>query len=817
MKRQETNCIDWISTARMAFAIGCAIICVAQSSMGLEPGLTRPPQEIADRLKTERPYSEGELAKRIQQIKQERLTSMQNGLPLAPKTMNLAIPILMGNYSDNAHIFTASDFQTLLFGANPTRSMTDYYDEVSYNQLHVTGTVYGPYTAAENQAYYVSGRWGMGSYPRNNVGFMVSLLYQADPTIDFRQYDNDGPDGVPNSGDDDGFVDAFIAMYPDGCPATPPRQGGDPDNMAVNTASFAEYLGQPYNTNDIGANGTNIKINSYVILCAEMWDGTTNEILPIGAFCHEFAHLLGLPDLYDYDRDSWGVGNWCLMGLGNMGATWYWTTSGTPTHMSAWCKEYMGWLTPTVITKAQTLEISPVENTPAVYKVWEDGYQGGRYWLIENRTKTGFDKDLPGEGLLIWHCNEDACYDNSDNGFRLVDLEEADGLNFLDQTLVWGAGPTAGAIYPGPTNNTRFDDASNPSALDVYGNPTNLAIYDIAYVSGSGSPVRVTIKPRVLYGTTISYHETSCDYFYSYNIASVIGYGASGTGHGAIRMTSPIAGTLVAVRAVAKGVHSVGFTINVFDDIVGGVPQGFHTSASAGFGLYRNPRYLHVPLSEPVPLTLGQTFVLDGIWGNETAPVPVTDRKPISGQSYYSSDGNSFAPLTNLDVAMRAVIRFPCIDSLSPDDDNDGLADRCDNCPNIANADQADADDDGIGDLCDDCFDSDHDGFGNPGYPANACSVDNCPSISNPTQADANHDGIGDACCCVGVRGNVNYIGIVDLSDLSALVSYLTGGGYVLPCPNESNINGIGIVDLSDLSALVSYLTGGGYVLPNCL
>jgi len=76
---------------------------------------------------------------------------------------------------------------------------------------------------------------------------------------------------------------------------------------------------------------------------------------------------------------------------------------------------------------------------------------------------------------------------------------------------------------------------------------------------------------------------------------------------------------------------------------------------------------------------------------------------------------------------------------------------------------------------------------------------------------------IAPASCCVGKRGNVNTTGIVDLSDLSALVSYLTGGGFVLPCQDAANVNAAGIVDLSDLSALVSYLTGGGYVLPNCL
>jgi uncharacterized protein (TIGR02145 family) len=70
--------------------------------------------------------------------------------------------------------------------------------------------------------------------------------------------------------------------------------------------------------------------------------------------------------------------------------------------------------------------------------------------------------------------------------------------------------------------------------------------------------------------------------------------------------------------------------------------------------------------------------------------------------------------------------------------------------------------------------------------------------------------------CCQGKRGNVNGAGIVDLSDLSSLVNYLIGGGYVLPCSEAANVNGVGIVDLVDLSSLVNYLTGGGYVLPNC-
>ena len=82
------------------------------------------------------------------------------------------------------------------------------------------------------------------------------------------------------------------------------------------------------------------------------------------------------------------------------------------------------------------------------------------------------------------------------------------------------------------------------------------------------------------------------------------------------------------------------------------------------------------------------------------------------------------------------------------DSDGDGIPDDEDNCPNAYNADQADADGDGIGDVCDPCTDTDGDGYGDPGYPANTCPDDNCPEDPNPYQADADNDGYGAACDC---------------------------------------------------------------------
>ena len=99
----------------------------------------------------------------------------------------------------------------------------------------------------------------------------------------------------------------------------------------------------------------------------------------------------------------------------------------------------------------------------------------------------------------------------------------------------------------------------------------------------------------------------------------------------------------------------------------------------------------------------------------------------------------------------------------------------------------------------------------NPGYPTTYLVPGTAGAIDHVPNTNCGW------ACCTGTTGNVNMVGIVDLVDLSSLVSYLTAGGYVLPCPSEANVNATGIVDLVDLSALVSYLTAGGYVLPNCL
>jgi hypothetical protein len=118
----------------------------------------------------------------------------------------------------------------------------------------------------------------------------------------------------------------------------------------------------------------------------------------ISVFCHEFGHMLGLPDLYARPENpgSEGVGVWCAMSaqVGN----------GRPQHFCAWSKEQLGWIQPAVIdpTVPQKLILEPIARSPReCFKVLVRP-DASEYFLLENRGHQGFDASLPATGLLIW-------------------------------------------------------------------------------------------------------------------------------------------------------------------------------------------------------------------------------------------------------------------------------------------------------------------------------------------------------------------------------------------------------------------------------
>jgi N-acetylneuraminic acid mutarotase len=156
---------------------------------------------------------------------------------------------------------------------------------------------------------------------------------------------------------------------------------------------------------------------------------------------------------------------------------------------------------------------------------------------------------------------------------------------------------------------------------------------------------------------------------------------------------------------------------------------------------------------------------------------------------------------------------------VNPDAEGDGVPELCDNCPGLANSDQADADADDVGDACDSCTDLDGDAFGDPGFPLNTCGLDNCPSNANPSQADFDTDGAGDVCdSCTDIDhdafGNPGFPGNTCATDNCASVfnnvqrdTDVDGRGDLCDvCPSTSNsgqadADGDGAGDVCDCQA----------------
>jgi M6 family metalloprotease-like protein len=374
-----------------------------------------------------------------------------------------SIPVLLAKFSNTAaDPYPHGNLQKELFdGPWPTGTMTDYYKEISYGQFTVTGTVQPWKGLPKADTHYEGGAGCNGICNTSKVGdYLKDTLDTSDASVNFANYDNDGPDGQPNSGDDDGYVD-FVAFVH-------PESGGECGNSNIwsHRWSYSGWTQGDYTTKDAKNGGGFIKVNDYVIMPALACDGST--MIQIGVFAHEFGHAFGLPDLYDTDDsngDSEGIGNWCLMASGSWGGDG--NTPERPSHMSAWSKEYLGWVNPTLVTADLSPATLPrVEDKASVLKLTISSTQ---YYLIENRQPKLFDDKLPTGGVAIWRINESVVNAglpnnsvNADENNKGVDLEEADGKADLDSSANRG---DAGDLFPGSTSKKSFDNASNPKSV----------------------------------------------------------------------------------------------------------------------------------------------------------------------------------------------------------------------------------------------------------------------------------------------------------------------------------------------------------------
>ena len=411
----------------------------------------------------------------------------------APKEQNLAnvntgtqkILVLLVGFQNRGPVGTlASDWSNKVFG--PTGSISQYYNEVSYGNLTLA-------PAEETSGTVNDGVVGWLTLPYNhpNTGGNLSTANQqitrdailaADPYVNFATFDTNGNGYISF---DELHVMVVVAGY----------EAAYGNTCSPSVWAHEWYLEATAPIVDGKRVASSFGNGGYT----QFGEWHCDEAEPpghaatIGTIVHEFGHDLGLPDMYDVDLDTEGIGRWGIMGSGGWNRSRPSAYDGdSPAHPDPWSRWYEGWLTPTqVISSTLAKSIQQIETSPTVYQLLNnpggvdwlfDSHSGSsEYYLIENRQQVGFDVGLPGCGLLIWHIDESVVFDNSANANqnrRLVDLKQADGLNSLD--IPNGNRGDAGDPFPGSSLNRTFNASSNPKSILYNGSPSGVSVTNIA-------------------------------------------------------------------------------------------------------------------------------------------------------------------------------------------------------------------------------------------------------------------------------------------------------------------------------------------------
>jgi M6 family metalloprotease-like protein len=271
------------------------------------------------------------------------------------KTLVVAV-----DFSDNPSSVSLGYFDNLIFAPPGITSVADYFNIVSYGNLTLVtlnipsslGWQRAPFPYIGSGGYVnadgIAGTaddYGWGSYPQNLQGLTANIIVLIDQVVDFSEYDNDL----------DGFVDSVIFIHA-GRGAELTLSPNDIWSASWNMSSAGGP--GPILTQD-GVSVDNFAYNpEYMVV---PYDQT------MGVYCHEIGHtIFGLPDLYDLDNSSYGVGNWSLMSYGSWNGPliyipWFGYSisgGGSPAWPDAWSRirlEFQGNITAFLFPPIETL------------------------------------------------------------------------------------------------------------------------------------------------------------------------------------------------------------------------------------------------------------------------------------------------------------------------------------------------------------------------------------------------------------------------------------------------------------------------------
>ena len=381
-------------------------------------------------------------------------------LNIAPRGL-----VILVNFQDVAFTTSTAEMDSMLTGYNYTRNYSYKYSKKNYNitsqgsarqyfydssngQYNPQFDVVGPVTISKEMSYYGENN-SYGKDKRPGI-MVVEACKLVDNSVDFSLYDND-KDGVMD------FVYVIYAGY------------GEADGGGDNTIwPHAWYL--------YSAAGKRCEVDGKVVdlyACGNEMDNYTEHHTGIGTFCHEFSHVLGLPDLYE--TTGYGAhktfGEWSILDYGP-----YNNDGNTPPMYSAYERFFMGWLIPELIVDSANIVLEELNSSQHALLISETDQHNligndpnpANFYLLENRQKEGWDEYLPGHGLMITHVqyNYNSWLQNTVNNSsnRMgVDLIEADGKKPSSSSN--GYTGKAGDLFP--AGATEYLGITNHSIEDV--------------------------------------------------------------------------------------------------------------------------------------------------------------------------------------------------------------------------------------------------------------------------------------------------------------------------------------------------------------
>ena len=252
-----------------------------------------------------------------------------------------------------------------------TGSVRDYYYDNSNHIFDPSFDIVGPVEVNYSCTYPQS--------TNNATPVFLAALQAADNLVNFSDYDSDN----------DGYVDmvfflvaGFSAAY-----------GGNNDNYLW---PHMYYL---YNAPMRDGVRFGLYACSTEIAGWEAYGENYYDIEGIGTFCHEFGHVLGLPDLYDTDYKEGGgesrhPGNWSIMSGGSYG-----NYGRNPVGYSLYERYALGFTQPILIDYETEVSMQPLDLSNTGYRL--NTHNSEEYFLIENRQPGKWDKNLPGHGMLV--------------------------------------------------------------------------------------------------------------------------------------------------------------------------------------------------------------------------------------------------------------------------------------------------------------------------------------------------------------------------------------------------------------------------------